>query len=364
VLSSLCRPTGKGNLIWSPNSVRNILKNERYCGDIIAQKTYTKDYIDHATGKNRGEKPRYYDSGHHEGIVTQEEYIQALLLLLSNKNAQGINADYKLTVIREGLLAGFIPVNRAFGGYCAPHFIQAVLNAQEEEEYFEPQKIQIINLPGFQVARIQDFEHSQKAAVSVSIRSMTFNKKCVAKLSGSEYAEILLHPTEKLLAVRTSNRNNMNAIRWSKIEGNTLQSAKISCTAFSSVLYELMGWRKKWRLELMGVCLTKNDESVLLFDLRDTEYRMFLEDTEPISVDKGQKKRRKAITLHPAVWRNNFGSSIPEHAIVCRWHKAMLFDSWQVGALGLPVKGFEHNRNISSIADIQQQINELKIIEA
>jgi hypothetical protein len=207
---------------------------------------------------------------------------------------------------------------------------------------------------------MQDFGHSQKAAVSISSKNMIFNKKCIEQLSGTEYAEILFHPIEKLLAVRASDRNNINAFQWSKIKNNKLQSTAISCTAFSNVLYELMGWRKKWRLKLLGTCLTKNNESVLLFDLRDIECRMFHEDVESFSVGKGSKKRRSTITLHPAVWHNDFGPSVPEHAINCRWHKAMLFDCWQIGAIGLPVKGFEHNVNVSSTTDIQQQIEELK----
>jgi hypothetical protein len=321
-------------------------------------------YISHETERNQGQRPIYYDSGHHEGIVTREQYLQALLLLSSNKNSQGISANYRLTVIREGLLTGFIPINRAFGGYNASHFIQAVLNVQNEGVCFESRDIQMMDLPGFQIARTQDFGHSQKIIASISSKNITFNKECAVKLPCTEYAEILFHPTEKLLAVRASAKNNENAIQWLRVKDNKLRSVIISCTAFSSVLYELMGWRKEWRLKIVGICLTKNDESVLLFDFHDTEYRIFREDIESAPVDVERKKRRNMMTLHPATWRNSFGYSMPEHAIVSRWDKTMLFDRWQIGAPGLPVKGFEHNVNICSTDDIQQQIDELQAIEA
>jgi hypothetical protein len=47
------RPTAKGNLFWSTGSVRGILINERYCGDIVAQKTFTVDVITHRVKKNK-----------------------------------------------------------------------------------------------------------------------------------------------------------------------------------------------------------------------------------------------------------------------------------------------------------------------
>jgi hypothetical protein len=37
LLSFYKRPTAKGNIYWSSSSVRGILINERYCGDVVAQ---------------------------------------------------------------------------------------------------------------------------------------------------------------------------------------------------------------------------------------------------------------------------------------------------------------------------------------
>ena len=36
--------TGKGNTVWSANSVYRILRNEKYCGDILMQKRVTLDF--------------------------------------------------------------------------------------------------------------------------------------------------------------------------------------------------------------------------------------------------------------------------------------------------------------------------------
>ena len=45
-------PTVKGNPVWSYATVRNMLQNEKYCGDVLMQKSYTVDCFSHKTVKN------------------------------------------------------------------------------------------------------------------------------------------------------------------------------------------------------------------------------------------------------------------------------------------------------------------------
>ena len=46
-LTGLGCETKKGNTIWSPGSILQILQNERHCGDVLAHKTYTPNYLNH-----------------------------------------------------------------------------------------------------------------------------------------------------------------------------------------------------------------------------------------------------------------------------------------------------------------------------
>lgn len=49
--------------------IQNILKNEKYCGDAILQKTITVDCISKIRKKNSGEAPMYYVHNNHAAIV-------------------------------------------------------------------------------------------------------------------------------------------------------------------------------------------------------------------------------------------------------------------------------------------------------
>lgn len=65
-------PSKKGD--WSAGTLRGILENERYCGDVILQKTYVTDPISKKVKKNNGELPKVYIKNNHDPIVSREVY--------------------------------------------------------------------------------------------------------------------------------------------------------------------------------------------------------------------------------------------------------------------------------------------------
>ncbi len=65
-------PTPKGSEKWSGSTVSGILKNEKYKGDVLLQKTYTVDYLTKTKARNMGEVTQYYIEDNHQGIVSKE----------------------------------------------------------------------------------------------------------------------------------------------------------------------------------------------------------------------------------------------------------------------------------------------------
>ena len=66
-------PSCKGT-VWSNFSVRSILDNEKYAGNLLLQKTYVVDHLSKKQVKNRGELPKYAVEGSHEAIIDQETF--------------------------------------------------------------------------------------------------------------------------------------------------------------------------------------------------------------------------------------------------------------------------------------------------
>ena len=59
VLMQLKRKTKLGNTKWSSGTIVSLLRNERYCGDILSRKTFTPNYLDHKSKKNRHDRNQY-----------------------------------------------------------------------------------------------------------------------------------------------------------------------------------------------------------------------------------------------------------------------------------------------------------------
>ena len=113
--------SGRQSYKWTNVSVYNIARNERYCGDVLARKTWTPDFHDHKSKRNNGKKNKYYQPGHHDNIVTRAQWNAAQRIL--NSRHFGHSGGYlPMRVIGHGALTGFISVNRAWAGYDADEY--------------------------------------------------------------------------------------------------------------------------------------------------------------------------------------------------------------------------------------------------
>lgn len=61
--------TPYGYRVWNGRTVKNILQNEKYRGDALLQKRYSRDFLDRKMRKNDGEVQQYYIVGNHEAII-------------------------------------------------------------------------------------------------------------------------------------------------------------------------------------------------------------------------------------------------------------------------------------------------------
>jgi len=66
--------TATGKEAWATAVIQRILKNEKYKGDSMLQKTYTEDFITGRRSKNVGQRDRYYVTNSHPGIIPAEVF--------------------------------------------------------------------------------------------------------------------------------------------------------------------------------------------------------------------------------------------------------------------------------------------------
>ena len=91
---------GKFGSTWKVSTIRYILRNEKYIGDMLCQKTYHTNTLPFKQKRNRGEAAQYYVEGSHEGIVDKNVFQKAQEIINSRKEKYLTDADsiqYPLT---------------------------------------------------------------------------------------------------------------------------------------------------------------------------------------------------------------------------------------------------------------------------
>jgi len=82
-------PTPTGKQSWNPATVRSVLKNEKYMGSAILQKTYTIDFLTKKKKVNEGEIQQFYVENSHPAIVSSEVFDMVQYEFQKRKSAKG-----------------------------------------------------------------------------------------------------------------------------------------------------------------------------------------------------------------------------------------------------------------------------------
>ena len=104
-------PTVKGKSIWRSGSVLNILRNEKYCGDALCQKTVTVDFFTHKSVKNNGLEAQYFIEGHHVPIIEKRDWLLAQQIRKEQRYAKNRAKRHRPRMVVKGPLAGFVIVD-------------------------------------------------------------------------------------------------------------------------------------------------------------------------------------------------------------------------------------------------------------
>ena len=73
-LEALGKKTKRGGTSWVASTVNNIIRNEKYIGDLLQGKTYVTNPITKKRRSNKGEVDRYSKENTHEAIISREDF--------------------------------------------------------------------------------------------------------------------------------------------------------------------------------------------------------------------------------------------------------------------------------------------------
>lgn len=79
---------------WYNSTIEGIITNEKYCGDLLLQKSVTIDFLNHKRVRNEGIEEQVYIKNNHEPIVSREIWEKAQLIYARNREKfRGANPD-------------------------------------------------------------------------------------------------------------------------------------------------------------------------------------------------------------------------------------------------------------------------------
>ena len=163
---------------------------------------------------------------------------------------------------------------------------------------------------GYQVVRREFFSHRFDPTLTIKGNSIIFNNACISRLEQVIYVQVLVNPTAEKLVIRPCSEGARDAIRWCVTRDDKRKSRQITCGLFTAKLYDMMGWEALYRYKLQGTRINYQGEQLYVFDLTSTE--AFLPQVKETD-ENGTVKRKKAVPMYPADWRDSFGIPVQEH---------------------------------------------------
>ena len=340
LLTEYGRKTKLGNTEWNPGSIMKIIQNERHCGDVLARKTWTPSYLNHKSKKNNNDRNQYRQRDHHEAIVSREVFNAANQLQASKGYAAKNRPLPVLSVVDDGVLKGYVPVDKDWTGFSAEEYQEASESVYRENAQTErpAENGTRLNLSGYEIVRAQFFSTLSNPAMTISNGKMRFNTACLKKFGDEEYVELLLNTVERCIAIRPCSKDNPNAVRWGRLKDSRWSVSAISCRGLAKTLFDIMEWEEDTRYRFRGEYVGAGENKMLLFQLDEPEMikteEITLPPQEPEQDGTEEEKEeiviKKKMMVFPAAWADSFGRPITSLACVKMLEQEHYAGNWDI----------------------------------
>jgi hypothetical protein len=339
---------------WSEGSIGYILRNERYCGNVLTWKTFTADMFEHKHKRNNKDRDQYLYTDHHDAIISIETF-EAAQVLLENRRHHYYGALPTLQVIDDGVFRGYIPINH--------HWIN-----EDPTSYFEASKsvpaggvkrirksnFSPFDFDGYQVVRGQFLSTRPECpCLTITNDRITFNVFCMRKFEKVKYVQLLLHPTERKLAIRPCESGDMHHIRWRVDPEKPFTPKTISCPHFGNALFQIMEWNPDYVYHIRGSWAARARDEIIVFTLSNAVPAAYM---ETVSKDAEETTRRR-VDLCPEEWQDSFGDEFYDYALDNSFYFLAPKTDWKadnksVAPPGMPQMEIKSDEDLDSSIEI------------
>jgi site-specific DNA recombinase len=329
--------TKTGNVEWNEGVIGYILKNERYCGNILTWKTFTTDLYEHKHKKNRQNRDQYLYVNHHAAIISVEKF-EAAQVLLENKKHHVRDGLPVIKVIDEGIFRGFVPINHHWINDDSSVYFDAT-NSMETKD--NTQKIRrsyfsAFNFEGYQVVRGQFFTtRSECPSITITNGRISFNVNCMRKFAHVPFIQLLLHPAERRIAIRPCRAEDVHSIRWRTDPDRPFLCKTINCQHFGNALYQIMDWNPDYLYRIRGTWAARGSDEIIVFHLSNAAPATYLNE----EVVLGANTCRRWVQLCPDEWIDTFGQEFYDYSVQNGFFFITRGNDWKAQAKAVAIPG-------------------------
>lgn len=306
ILTDAGIPTKTGRSGWSEGSLRYILSNERYCGNVLTWKTFTADIFEHRKRRNRQDRDQYLYTNEHEAIISAAKF-EAVQTLLENKKHHIRGGLPVMHVIDDGIFRGYVPVNHHWIND-DPNVYYAASNSVDPARRVRRLRrscFSAFDLEGYQVVRGQFMMvRPECPCITVTGQRISFNIECQRKFSDIGYIQLLIHPAERKIAIRPCGERDAHSIRWRLDADRPFGMKAINCRYFSAALYQIMEWNPGYQYKIRGTWAAHGNDQIIVFNLSDATPVATIE----AGTDDRTAKRMRRVALCAEEWGDSFGT--------------------------------------------------------
>lgn len=325
------RKTKLGNTEWNPGTIAGVIANERHCGDVLARKTFTPNFLTHKSKKNNNDRTQYRQRDHHEAIVSREVYNAANHLRASRNYTRKNRPLPVLSVVDDGILRGYVPFDKDWTGFSAEEYREASESVMQEEQENNAEVMNRLNLSGYEVVRAQYFSTLQNPAMTISNGKLRFNTSCLKKFEDVEYVELLLNSVDRCVAIRPCEKGNPNAIHWGRLKEGRWCASTLGCRGLAKTLFDIMEWEEGLKYRFRGQFVEQGDNKLMLFELDEPEMIKIEEIVLPSKEEEAEGKTvKQMIYIFPPEWAGTFGQPITSIAQVGILQQEHYAGNWDV----------------------------------
>ena len=290
---------------WTGSSVRNILRNEKYCGDVLMQKTITIDYLSHTTKNNEGEVEQYFIADHHDAIISREMWDKAQEILDKQSWQRWKRREQqRLMPVRSGRLKGFIAICSEWKSVSVTRLVSASekitgdLESEEEQKKINEDKCKeseedimadLTILDGFEVVELE--QSKGDSTLTLTANNLKFNKATAEELGFPSHVRMLINAVSNQVAIQPCQEKAKNSIEFSKDEKKQNYAVVLKIPALITAVRKLADVDEGTTSLVFNGILYPNDK-IIIYDLNQGK---------PIKRRKSRKKKQEMEESNSAV---------------------------------------------------------------